>query len=202
MSRFNGELLERVAGASEHSEELDGTPLHHTSTHALPHLDLDVVAADAAARLEAMCISDVHDDTSDLSSVASNSTANTEATFSSHSSTHTASTVDTAEAFHACAERGAAQQTPASSSAAEVHEGIVYVSQRGTPALPGEAPPPFGDEVEDCVICLGPLSKPVGLPCGHKYCKVCLDLLRDKGVQQTCPLCREPLPVSTISPLD
>ena len=32
------------------------------------------------------------------------------------------------------------------------------------------------------------------LPCGHKYCASCMAQLREKGVAQTCPLCREPLP--------
>ena len=32
------------------------------------------------------------------------------------------------------------------------------------------------------------------LPCGHEYCKSCVAQLREKGVAQTCPLCRKPLP--------
>ena len=32
------------------------------------------------------------------------------------------------------------------------------------------------------------------LPCGHQYCKSCMAQLREKGVAQTCPLCRKPLP--------
>ena len=32
------------------------------------------------------------------------------------------------------------------------------------------------------------------LPCGHEYCKSCMAQLREKGVAQTCPLCRKPLP--------
>ena len=32
------------------------------------------------------------------------------------------------------------------------------------------------------------------LPCGHKYCKSCVEELRKKGVDQSCPLCRKPLP--------
>ena len=34
------------------------------------------------------------------------------------------------------------------------------------------------------------------LPCGHEYCKSCMVQLREKGVAQTCPLCRKPLPPS------
>ena len=32
------------------------------------------------------------------------------------------------------------------------------------------------------------------LPCGHKYCKSCVEELRQKGVDKSCPLCRKPLP--------
>jgi len=46
----------------------------------------------------------------------------------------------------------------------------------------------------DCAICLGALVEPKVLGCGHSYCKQCLQLLRNKGVQQSCPLCRVPLP--------
>mgnify|MGYP002821509946 CR=1 FL=1 len=32
------------------------------------------------------------------------------------------------------------------------------------------------------------------LPCGHEFCKSCLAQLKEKGVAQTCPLCRKRLP--------
>ena len=32
------------------------------------------------------------------------------------------------------------------------------------------------------------------LPCGHEYCKACVEDLRQKGVDKSCPLCRKPLP--------
>ena len=32
------------------------------------------------------------------------------------------------------------------------------------------------------------------LPCGHEYCKSCVEELRQKGVDKSCPLCRNPLP--------
>ena len=37
-------------------------------------------------------------------------------------------------------------------------------------------------------------THPFQLPCGHEYCKSCVAQLREKGVAQTCPLCRKPLP--------
>ena len=35
---------------------------------------------------------------------------------------------------------------------------------------------------------------PQQLPCGHEYCKSCVEELRQKGVDKSCPLCRKPLP--------
>ena len=32
------------------------------------------------------------------------------------------------------------------------------------------------------------------LPCGHEFCKSCVAQLKQKGLAQTCPLCRKPLP--------
>ena len=32
------------------------------------------------------------------------------------------------------------------------------------------------------------------LPCGHEYCRACVEELRQKGVDKSCPLCRKPLP--------
>ena len=34
----------------------------------------------------------------------------------------------------------------------------------------------------------------IQLPCGHEYCKSCVEELRQKGVDRSCPLCRKPLP--------
>ena len=50
------------------------------------------------------------------------------------------------------------------------------------------------EEDEVCVICLGEPVNPVRLPCGHKYCKTCVEELAAKGVSKKCPLCRKPLP--------
>ena len=30
--------------------------------------------------------------------------------------------------------------------------------------------------------------------CGHEYCRTCVEELRQKGVDKSCPLCRKPLP--------
>ena len=32
------------------------------------------------------------------------------------------------------------------------------------------------------------------MPCGHAFCTACVVELRAKGVSDTCPLCRAPLP--------
>ena len=39
-----------------------------------------------------------------------------------------------------------------------------------------------------------PLPRFLQLPCGHEYCKSCVEELRQKGVDKSCPLCRKPLP--------
>lgn len=52
----------------------------------------------------------------------------------------------------------------------------------------------FGSD-EDCSICLDSLQDPVKLPCGHWFCKECIQGLRQSDhVQDLCPKCREPLP--------
>ena len=40
------------------------------------------------------------------------------------------------------------------------------------------------------------------LPCGHEYCKPCVEELRQKGVDKSCPLCRKPLPPGPDKPFD
>ncbi|XP_037944955.1 LON peptidase N-terminal domain and RING finger protein 2-like [Teleopsis dalmanni] len=43
----------------------------------------------------------------------------------------------------------------------------------------------------DCVLCCRTLWKPVVTPCGHTYCRVCLDRCMD--YTSSCPLCMSPL---------
>ena len=49
-------------------------------------------------------------------------------------------------------------------------------------------------ETDRCLICLESPRDPTTLPCGHSFCTGCVVELREKGVSDTCPLCRAPLP--------
>ena len=49
-------------------------------------------------------------------------------------------------------------------------------------------------ETAKCMICFDSLRDPTTLPCGHSFCTGCLAELRAKGVSDSCPLCRAPLP--------
>ena len=45
------------------------------------------------------------------------------------------------------------------------------------------------------MICLEAPVDPIELPRKHSYCRGCVAQLREKGVSQSCPLCRAPLPL-------
>ena len=50
-------------------------------------------------------------------------------------------------------------------------------------------------EADKCMICLeDALVDPARLPCGHTFCGPCVVELRARGVSESCPLCRSPLP--------
>ena len=49
-------------------------------------------------------------------------------------------------------------------------------------------------EAHKCLICLEAPVDPIELPCKHSFCRKCMEQLREKGVSQSCPLCRAPLP--------
>ena len=57
------------------------------------------------------------------------------------------------------------------------------------------APLSFG-KGDNCAICLDNMRNPIRLPaCGHWYCKECVEHLRQAAsAQDSCPVCREPLP--------
>lgn len=42
-----------------------------------------------------------------------------------------------------------------------------------------------------CIICQGLLAWPVTLPCGHSFCRDCLQGLWGAGRRSCCPTCRE-----------
>ena len=43
---------------------------------------------------------------------------------------------------------------------------------------------------EDCSICLDELKTPVITPCGHVYCRTCIERVLDTCKPSACPLCR------------
>ena len=43
---------------------------------------------------------------------------------------------------------------------------------------------------EDCSVCLDDLKSPVITPCGHVFCRPCIERVLDTQKPPTCPLCR------------
>lgn len=67
--------------------------------------------------------------------------------------------------------------------------------RRMTPQVDAEGNPLSFGKNENCVICVDKMRDPIHLPCGHWYCEDCIEGLRQSGsVQDTCPVCRKPLP--------
>ena len=62
----------------------------------------------------------------------------------------------------------------------------------------GAASATGGDEEtgEECAICLDELQQPQTMPCGHRFCRNCVDSMRRHGITevQVCPLCRGAMP--------
>ncbi|CAM4551993.1 unnamed protein product [Leuciscus chuanchicus] len=49
---------------------------------------------------------------------------------------------------------------------------------------------PLAEELQ-CSICLDAFTDPVSTPCGHNFCKSCLNQCWDKSQTYNCPLCKE-----------
>ncbi|NWR94860.1 TRI39 ligase, partial [Furnarius figulus] len=52
-----------------------------------------------------------------------------------------------------------------------------------------------------CPLCLGLFQGPVSVPCGHNFCRGCLERSWEgSGGSRSCPLCRAPAPQSSLRP--
>lgn len=51
-----------------------------------------------------------------------------------------------------------------------------------------------------CAICLCVCDMPVTLPCGHLFCKKCIDMARASSNALLCPTCRAAIPTTEILP--
>ncbi|XP_043100766.1 E3 ubiquitin/ISG15 ligase TRIM25 isoform X2 [Puntigrus tetrazona] len=49
---------------------------------------------------------------------------------------------------------------------------------------------PLSEELQ-CSVCLDVFSDPVTIPCGHNFCKTCLELFWSKSQKCLCPFCKE-----------
>jgi tetratricopeptide (TPR) repeat protein len=55
---------------------------------------------------------------------------------------------------------------------------------------------------ENCGICLEPFVDAYVLDCAHIFCRGCIDMYRQRGVNPACPYCRAPLPPSAYDCID
>jgi len=46
-------------------------------------------------------------------------------------------------------------------------------------------------EERQCPVCLDVLNDPVTTPCGHNFCKTCLEECWDNSQDYKCPYCKE-----------
>ena len=86
-------------------------------------------------------------------------------------------------------------------SAAKVEAAEAEAAKAGKGRQAAAAEEDGGGEGEECVICLEDLDDPQfgpaqTLDCTHRFHKACVEELRNRGVQQACPMCRAKLPDS------
>uniref|UniRef100_A0A672RZ15 E3 ubiquitin/ISG15 ligase TRIM25-like n=1 Tax=Sinocyclocheilus grahami TaxID=75366 RepID=A0A672RZ15_SINGR len=66
---------------------------------------------------------------------------------------------------------------------------ILQLLQKNTTAQLCESGP-LSEELH-CSICLDLFSDPVTTPCGHNFCKTCVEMFWDISQKCTCPFCKE-----------
>ena len=93
------------------------------------------------------------------------------------------------------------KKAPEKPSLVESHEGGGVRHRQGrtsrgrTARAASDGTPLSFGEGDICAICRDAMVHPVKLPCGHWYCKDCIEGLRQvASVQDLCPTCRAPLP--------
>jgi len=58
----------------------------------------------------------------------------------------------------------------------------------------------FSDE--ECSICLESLENAVVTPCGHLFCKGCIERhISSDSLNKSCPICRDPITLDTLIPI-
>ncbi|KAJ8002065.1 hypothetical protein DPEC_G00175930 [Dallia pectoralis] len=54
--------------------------------------------------------------------------------------------------------------------------------------------PSLSEDLFHCSLCLEVFSEPVSVPCGHNFCKACINEYWDSTNLCKCPLCRKDFP--------